>query len=437
MLPEKITQIPGPLSLEWAQRLRKHESRHVTYVSPRFPVFWERALGANVWDVDGNCYLDLTSGFGVATAGFGAEPLVKAYQSQSAQLYHGMGDVHPTRLKVELCELLSQMTFERWQAGVGKVILGNAGFEAVEVALKTAYLWTGKAEVVAFQGGYHGLGYGALSVTGRGEFRSPFQAQLKEFAHFLPYPGEGSQSQEDLSQSIRLLAATGRVGAVLVEPVQGRGGEIFPPDWFLPLLRRLCNETGLLLILDEIYTGFYRCGNLFACERVSVVPDLICLGKAMSGSFPISACVGREEIMDAWPESSGEALHTSTFLGHPVGCALALASLRMWIKPETADQVRRTSDFWKEEVQVLRGCQDVAGLRGRGLLWGIELRDAFGNPLAARVGRMMEEALAAGLIVLGGGVENNVITLSPNLCVTREEARWALALIRELLESRA
>jgi 4-aminobutyrate aminotransferase-like enzyme len=332
--------------------------------------------------------------------------------------------------------MLSCLTFERWQAGPGKVILGNAGFEAVEAALKTAYLRTGKTEVIAFQGGYHGLGYGAVTVTGRKEFRSPFQAQLKEFAHFLPYPHSAEDSLQDLEKAVRLLAGTGRVGAVLVEPIQGRGGEIFPPDGFLPLLRRLCDETGLLLILDEIYTGFFRSGSLFACERVSVVPDLICLGKAMSGSFPISACVGKAEIMDAWPESTGEALHTSTFLGHPVGCALALASLREWSRPETLNKVKRASDFWAEEVEVLRGAQDVADVRGRGLLWGIELRDSYGHALSARTGRIMEEALAGGLILLGGGVENNVISLSPNLAVSREEAAWALGLIRKLLQSR-
>lgn len=437
MLPELITAIPGPLSQEWAIRLRAHESRNVTYVSSRFPVFWDRAEGANVWDVDGNRFLDLTSGFGVAMAGFGAEHLIAAYQEQAARLYHGMGDVHPTRLKVELCELLSRITFERWLSGTGKVILGNAGFEAVEAALKTAYLYTGKSEVIAFQGGYHGLGYGAVTVTGRREFRSPFQAQLKEFAHFLPYPSRKKDSLEDLEKSIRLLAGTGRVGAVLVEPIQGRGGDVVPPDGFLPLLRRLCNESGLLLILDEIYTGFYRTGPLFACEHVSVVPDLICLGKAMSGSFPISACVGKAEIMDAWPESTGEALHTSTFLGHPVGCALALASLREWIKAETLKNVAEAAAMWKEEIAMMAGIQDVEEIRGRGLLWGIELRDSFGHALPARTGRIIEEALACGIVLLGGGVENNVLSLSPNLSVTRGEACWSLGVVRDLLQARA
>jgi len=458
VLPQLLTKIPGPKSCEWALRLRQHESRNVTYVSQRFPIFWERAQGANVWDVDGNQFLDLTSGFGVATTGFGAAHLVNAYEQQSAQLYHAMGDVHPTRMKVELCEQLSRLTYERWGAGLGKVVLGSAGFEAVEAALKTAYLKTRKPQVIAFTGSYHGLGYGALSVTGRHDFRSPFRSQLKDIAHFLPYPschhcpydisnsacsilGEAPRCHEsclnDLEQSIRLLAKTGDVGAVLVEPVQGRGGEIVPPQDFLPMLRRVCDETGLLLIFDEIYTGFYRTGTLMACDASSVVPDLICLGKAMSGSFPISACVGKADVMDAWPESTGEALHTSTFLGHPVGCALALASLKEWLNPQIAERVRTAEGLWKEELAVLAGAQDVMDIRGRGLLWGIELRDAYGHALASRTGRIMEEALARGLILLGGGVEGNVLSLSPSLSLTQEEIRWSISLIHNLLKSRA
>ena len=164
MLPKLITEIPGPRSRALAAELKRYECRNVTYVAEDWPVFWQRAEGANVWDEDGNRYLDLTAAFGVAGLGHGwAAPVMR---KQSRELIHGMGDVHPTALKVEVCKLLSGMTFERWGEGVGKVTLSNSGFEAVESALKTAVLATGKAGIVSFNHGYHGLGYGALSRGG-------------------------------------------------------------------------------------------------------------------------------------------------------------------------------------------------------------------------------------------------------------------------------
>jgi len=428
MLPGLQPPIPGPRSLELARRLRAHESHNITYCSPHFPVFWEKASGANVWDVDGNRFLDFTSGFGVATAGFGAGFLTEAYAAQSAQLYHAMGDVHPTEHKVRLCELLSQATFQRWNAGPGKVMLGSSGFEAVESALKTAFIATAKPGVLCFDGGYHGLGYGAVSVTGRHEFRTPFRAQLADFAHFLPYP-DSATALPDLEKLIRAAARDHSIGALLAEPVQGRGGEIFPPPGFLPLLRRLADELGFLLILDEIYTGFFRTGTFFACEKSGTVPDLICLGKALSGSFPISACVGRAAIMDAWPVSEGEALHTSTFLGHPVGCRLAVASLEHWLNhPPTAELRNLESALQQMTNLVKKNKSSVTAVRGAGLMWGLELS---GNNAT---GRIMEQGLARGAILLGGGQNNNVLSLGPNLQLASGEVDWLGKLLCELLD---
>lgn len=187
MLPELKTPIPGPRSLALAERLRGHESRNVTFTSPEFPVFWERAEGTNIWDVDGNRFLDLSSAFAVAGLGHGNAGLREAMHDQIDTLIHGMGDVHPTELKVRLCERLSELTFERWGQGDGKVLLCNSGFEAVEAALKTALLCTGKSGVLSFTGGYHGLGYGALMAGGFEKFRSPFASQLADVGVVLPF----------------------------------------------------------------------------------------------------------------------------------------------------------------------------------------------------------------------------------------------------------
>ncbi|MEJ6579484.1 MAG: aspartate aminotransferase family protein [Akkermansiaceae bacterium] len=411
MFPELKTSIPGSKSLELAGKLREHESRNVTYIDPTWPVFWERAEGTNVWDVDGNRFLDFTSAFGVAGLGHRNPEVVAAMQAQSGKLLHGMGDVHPTSLKVDLCARLSGLTFERWGAGSGKVVLSNSGFEAIESALKTARLATGKAGVLAFSNGYHGLGYGSLLGTDLEKFRGPFVDQLAKVTTRLPYGEFGDPDPAG-------------IGAVLVEPIQGRGGKVIPPPEFLPRLRDWCDRHGVILIFDEIYTGFHRSGKLFACEWDGVVPDLICVGKALSGGFPISACVGKAEVMDAWPESSGEALHTSTFLGHPVGCAMSLMSLEILEREETVSMVANAGRILAEKLKALTwpSIQDV---RGRGLMWGVELKENAG-PLLARL-------LQKGLIFLADGPQGNVLSFTPPFIMTEEELDFALAVIEEAL----
>ncbi|MFM8232193.1 MAG: aminotransferase class III-fold pyridoxal phosphate-dependent enzyme, partial [Chthoniobacterales bacterium] len=209
-------------------------------------------------------------------------------------------------------ELLCELTFGRWNAGRAKVILGNSGSDAIEAALKTSLLHSGKPGVIVFEGAYHGLGYGALEASALEFFRKPFAAQLGRFAVSVPYPYcyrcpfgqrggfalEGGEFPNccstclaELEKRIRAEITRRQIGAILVEPIQGRAGEIVPPKDFLRLLRRICDEVKILLIADEIYTGFNRTGRLFACDYSDVVPDIICLGKALTSGFPLSACV--------------------------------------------------------------------------------------------------------------------------------------------------
>jgi 4-aminobutyrate aminotransferase-like enzyme len=442
MLPELVTAIPGPRSRELARQLRAYESRNVTYVSPHFPVFWQRAEGVNVWDVDGNRFLDLTSGFGVASLGFTPAPVVAAAREQLGQLYHAMGDVHPTQEKVTLCARLSELTFESWQLGDGKTILTNSGSEAVEAALKTAWLATKKRGVLAFTGGYHGLGYGALTVTGRDLFRDPFAPQLADFASFLPFPRLGHDSptsQNEFAREAESLLARGEIGAILVEPVQGRGGEIVPPDWFLPELRRLADRFGAILIFDEIYTGFYRTERRFACEHGPARPDLICLGKALTSGFPLAACVGRAELMDrAWPESTGEALHTSTFLGNPLGCRMALESLALLEGEPWGERVTTLGAHLANGLRALQksNASCWGETRGLGLMQGLEVIDAQGRPDAARAGSLVEAMLARGVILLSGGVEQNVLSFTPPFVITPGEIDFALGQLMDAAQLR-
>ena len=425
------------------QLLRDFESRNVVHVEAdgSWPIVWERAKGVHVWDAEGKKYLDLTAAFGVAAAGHANPNVVKAGQKQMATLLHAMGDVHPHARKAELARELSRITFERWakksairNPQSGKVIFNNSGFEAVESALKTSILATQKRGVIVFNGAYHGLGYGALNVTHRSFFRSPFQPQLREFGHFALFPAKIADLAT-VEFQIRNFFRRERVGAILVEPVQARGGCNVPPPEFLPLLRKLCDEFGALLILDEIYTGFGRTGKWFACEHSSVVPDLICLGKALTGGFPLSACVGRADLMDAaWPPSRGEAIHTSTFLGHPVGCAMALAQIMEIGKLKLPERSAELGKFLLGELQSkISGSKFQISVRGLGLMVGLELRLSDGNPPTDAAMQAIKAMLRRGYIMLPEGEFGNVISFTPPLTITKAQLAEAVAALKEVL----
>ena len=428
--------------------LRAYESRNVTFMEPdgSWPIVWHRARGVFVWDVEGRKYLDLTAAFGVAAAGHANPRVVRAGQKQMGTLLHAMGDVHPHELKARLARELSRITFEKWSRvkgaksnakATGKTIFCNSGFEAVEAALKTARLATGKSGVIAFEGAYHGLGYGALNATHREHFRAPFRNQLGEFGHFVPFPTSNKISTTKQTEThIRRLFKQHLIGAILVEPVQARGGINVPSPDFLRMLRRICHETGTLLILDEIYTGFGRTGAWFACEHSAVVPDLICLGKALTGGFPLSACVGRAEVMDAaWPASNGEAIHTSTFLGHPVGCAMALANVAEIRRRKLVERSARLGKLLQRELSKLSvATLKITGrARGIGLMAGLELWKEDGTPATELSLRTIKLLIQRGFIFLPEGEHANVISFTPPLTISERQLHSAVAALQRAL----
>jgi 4-aminobutyrate aminotransferase-like enzyme len=424
------------------QLLQDFESRNVVFVEPdgSWPIVWERAKDVFVWDADGKKYLDLTAAFGVAAAGHANPNVVKAGQKQMARLLHAMGDVHPHARKAELARELSRITFERWtqnsKSKTGKVIFCNSGFEAVEAALKTAVLATKKTGVIAFTGAYHGLGYGALNVTHRDFFRNPFQLQLRQFGYFAPFPKKNSDLAA-VEFQVRHFFRRERVGAILVEPVQARGGINVPAPGFLPLLRKLADEFGALLILDEIYTGFGRTGKWFACEHLQTIPDLICLGKALTDGFPLSVCVGRADLMDAaWPPSRGEAIHTSTFLGHPVGCAMALAQVSEIEKLNLCEQSAELGKFLLEELQSKISSSTLQiSIRGVGLMVGVELNLPDGKPATETAMKAIKTLLQRGYIFLTEGEFGNVISFTPPLTISKAQLAKAVAELQKVLSA--
>jgi 4-aminobutyrate aminotransferase-like enzyme len=381
-LPEIRVPPPGPASRALARRLRDVESRNVTQVTEEWPVFWEEARGANVRDADGNVYIDLTGAFGVALLGHAHPAVVEAVRAQAGRLVHGMGDVHPPSRKVVLLERLAALS--PWEDA--RVVLSSTGSEAVETALKTALIATGRPGILAFEGGYHGLTMGALAATARSLFRDPFLPYLYAGVAFAPFPdpvryGAGA-ADRSLARVWEVLesgvtASDGSVhpiGAVLVEPIQGRGGARVAPDGFMARLSRMAADAGALVIADEVFTGMGRCGEVLASTGVGLRPDLVCLGKALGGGMPLSACMAPRRIMDAWPESDGEALHTSTFLGHPLACAAGVAVLDTMEAEGVTERARRVGGRLVTALRAALGeVEGVADVRGLGLLLGIEL----------------------------------------------------------------
>jgi len=414
-LPEIRGPVPGPRSRGLARRLAAVECPEVTARDGL--VFWERGEGANVYDVDGNRYVDLLAGFGAACLGHGDAGLARVASGQSRALLHAMGDVYPASVKVDLLEALEAAL----PGDLGLAILSGSGSDAVESALKTALRVTGRADVLAFEGAYHGLGLGALDATWREHFRAPFRERLAGRTVFVPY-GD--------ADAARAAIAAGDFGAILVEPVQGRGGIRPAPGGFLPALRDMADASGALLIADEVYTGLGRTGRFLACEHDGVLPDVVALGKALGGGFPISACAGRRAVMEAWGASTGEALHTSTHLGNPLGCALALEVLARIERDGLVARAERVGASLLARLRHgLAAAPAVIDVRGRGLMIGIEL------DTAARADAAVAAALGSGWILLGEGDDGRVLSLTPPLTIDEALLHGATERLVEILSA--
>ena len=420
LLPVMKTEVPGPQSRTLAQRLSAVEGQGVTSLSPP-PIFWARAQGSNVWAVDENQYLDLTAAFGVANAGHAHPYVVESFHQQAETLLHGLGDVHPSDIRLTLLEEL----VARFPGGhAAKAVLGSSGSDAVEAALKTAILASGRPGILAFEGSYHGVSLGTLDVSWRSDFRDPFQDRVPQQTRFARF-GDLVHAQEVADQS----EAEGfEIGAVLVEPIQGRGGDRIPPGGFLAGLRQLCDERGWLLIVDEIFTGFGRTGKLWASDHESVVPDLLCVGKGLASGLPLSACLGRTAVMDAWPKPDPEAIHTQTFLGHPANCAAALASLELLDREEGFEKTRALGAAARSQLQEgLKDAPSVHEVRGLGLLMAVEFKSGLDAEALAH------RALERGLILLQSGENGCVVSITPPLSIDTKALTYAIETLIEII----
>jgi acetylornithine/succinyldiaminopimelate/putrescine aminotransferase len=416
-LPHIVAPPPGPRSRELAAGLRDFEAPGVNTLPAGEPlqpsIVWEEARGANVRDVDGNVYIDLTAGFGVAAVGHGHPRVVKAVREQAGRLLHGLGDVHAHPLRIELARCLVALA----PVDEPQVFFAISGAEAVEIALKTALATTGRTDVVAFEPSYHGLTLGALAVSSRNEFRAPFASHLHGHVRRFAFGAD----LEDIGAVI----AQGDVGAVIVEPIVGREGVLIPPAGWLAGLAEICRRRGTLLIADEIFTGFGRTGLLFAVEHEGVRPDILCCGKALGGGLPIAAVIARRDLFRCW-ETPGEALHTATFIANPLACAAALAVLDVLAEEDLPARAARLGEDLRRRLAAWPArFPDVLAVRGRGLLWGIELRSR------EQAKTWVQGALSRGVLLLAGGPEGRVAQIVPPLTITEEQMEEAMRILEE------
>ena len=409
---------PGPRSRELAARLARVESPAVdarrnakTVQSERehAPIVYARASGSNVVDVDDNRYVDLAAGFGALLLGHAPSPVGGAIDEQLERLWLALGDVYPSDAKVALCERLARLL----PVEGARVLLGSGGADAVTAALKTAVLATGRPGIVAFEGSYHGLSHGPLAACGlHSSFREPFGAQLNRHVTFAPFP----HSESTLREAMRVVVSalrTEEVGAVLVEPMLGRGGCVSPPDGFLASLREACRETRTLLVCDEVFTGLGRCGAWLASADVGVVPDVLCLGKGLGSGLPISACIGSDRVMQAWGAHGGETIHTATHFGSPLACAAAVSTLAALEDARLPERARSVGEEWMARLRESTAGRGVVEVRGRGLMIGVVLDGG-----AVRTTRVARELLERGWIVVTGGAKGDVLTLTPPLDIS-------------------
>lgn len=405
-------------NLSLMARLSAVECRDSTYKPKTSSLVFAKAKGSLVWDADGSEYIDLCAGFGALPLGHNAAPLLEVaafHLEDMPSVEHAMGDVYPSVEKILFLETLRNALPKAYTKGA----LALSGGQAVELALKTAMLRTRKFGFLVFDDAYHGLDLGVLPLTARSDFREPFESWLsKERVLRLPY---GSDTQT-VSEVIAKLEKTVGFAAIVAEPLQGRAGVNPPRSGWLEELAHTAHEHGGLLILDEVFTGFGRIGSITSSETVDA--DILCFGKAIGGGFPISACFAKEDVMNAWPESPGEALHTGTFFGHPFSAAVG----RRTMEEISKQNLPARSTSLGEEAKIflrehLKDSPLVKDIRGQGLMIGIEFtKPGYGALL-------MDELRSHGLIVLPSGSKGEVLSITPALNIEKELLLRALTSI--------
>ncbi len=419
MKPELRTPLPGPKAAELIARDARAMSPSFTRA---YPFVMERGEGCWVTDVDGNRFLDFTAGIAVVSTGHSHPRVVAAVEEQARRFLHMSGTDFYYRSEIELAERLEAKILPGTPA---RVFFTNSGAEAIEGAMKLARYATGRPSYIAFIGAFHGRTFGALSLTAsKASQRRRFAPLLSQVFH-APYPTVArgittDESIERIEELFNTVAPPESVAAVFVEPIQGEGGYLVPPDDFLPRLRELTSKHGILLVLDEVQSGMGRTGRLLAFEHWGIEPDIVCLAKGIASGLPLGAFIARAEQM-SWPPGS----HGSTFGGNPVACAAALATLDL-LEEGLIDNAARVGAILQDGLrEIAASHRDVTDVRGMGLMLGMEFR----TPEAAA--RLVQAAFERGLLLLTAGTR--AVRVSPPLVLKPDEAATGLEIIASAL----
>jgi 4-aminobutyrate aminotransferase len=413
-VPHIVTEIPGP-------KARAHVEYDERWTSPSlpraYPIVPVRGEGLTVEDIDGNLFLDFAAGIAVTSTGHAHPQVVAAIKEQAADLIHFSASDFYLPIYAELCERLAKLT--PIKGGKARTYLGNSGAEVVEASIKLARYATGRQNVVAFLGAFHGRTYGAVSLTAsKAKYHGHFGPLLPGIYH-APFGTVENLKWFDEVLFDKLMPAN-EIAAIIVEPIQGEGGYIVPEDGFMPGLRELCDRHGILLIADEIQSGVGRTGEMWAVDLWDVKPDILLTAKGIASGMPLGAMVARADLLEAW----GMGAHGSTYGGNPVACAAALATLEL-MEAGLIDNARARGQ------QAMAGLEPLAArfptlltdVRGRGLMIGVEF------DTADHAEEVQWACFQRGLLVLECGKSS--VRMSPALTVTEAEMATALGIFGE------
>ncbi len=431
------------------------QAEHLSSVWARYSdIFVERGEGAYLYDVEGRRYLDFTCGIGVTNTGHCHPRVVQAIREQAGLLLHGQANIVYHRPMLELVAELRAIA----PPELDGFFFSNSGAEAVEGAIKLARQATGRSDIIAFSGGFHGRTSGALALTSsKGKYREGV-APLPAGIHFAPYaacfrcavaraagansaaisyaaPHTSACCGEPLHQVEHLLhtqTTPENVAAILVEPVLGEGGYVVPPASFLQGLRQICDTYGILLIADEVQSGFGRTGRFFAIEHFGITPDIMIIAKGIASGLPLSGIIARRALMNRWKPGA----HGGTYGGNAVACAAAVATIQAMREERLVENAAHQGTVLKQELSHVMGRHPVVGdVRGLGLMVGVELITATGAPDAALTKRTLAACRDRGLLLLNCGPYDNVVRFIPPLIVNEDQIRDAVRIFAEALAS--
>src|SRR5512136_1021751 len=381
------------------------ENRYLANVFSKKPIVITRGKGVLLWDVNGLEYVDCASSYGVAALGHCHPKVVAAIKAQAEQLITCHGCYYNDK-RAEFIQKIVQIT----PKGLDKAFLSNSGAESVECAMKLARRASSKPEIIAVMGAFHGKTMGALSATWDKKYRDAFQPLVPDVKHIPPDNLEKARE-----------AMTERTAAFLVEPIRGEGGIRVPPEGYLQGLRELCSEKSILLIFDEVQTGFGRTGKLFACQHWGVTPDIMCLAKPLAGGLPLGVTIAKEDIMSKFKVGD----HSTTYSGNPLVCAAASAAIDVLLEENLVDRAATLGAYFKAKLTDLQNKhKSVKEVRGLGLMLGTEVKFDVLNTLL----RSAEK----GVLILEAG--RNVLRFLPPLVIEKEQINRTISVLDLVLE---